>query len=55
MHVRREKFNLSTHVNTSKLFEVFKHLHSAQDAEEDDLDVNIYPNFMDNLIKNIIL
>jgi hypothetical protein len=41
MHVRRERVNLSSQVNTSKLFEHKKNLNATPDAGEDDLDFNI--------------
>ena len=41
MHVRRERVNLSSQVNTSKLFEFKNKLNAAPDAGEDDLDFNI--------------
>jgi hypothetical protein len=55
MHVRRERVNLSSQVNTSKLFEFKKKLNAAPDAGEDDLDFNIDSNFMNNLNENINL
>ena len=55
MHVRRERVNLSPHVNTSKLFEIKKKLNAAPDAGEDYLVFNIDSNFMDNLNENINL
>ena len=53
MHVRRERVNISSQVNTSKLFEFLKN--AAPDAGEDNLDFNIDPNFIDNLNENINL
>jgi hypothetical protein len=35
MHVRRERVNLSPHVNTSKLFEFKKKLNASPDAGEE--------------------
>jgi hypothetical protein len=55
MHVRRERVNLSSQVNTSKLFEFKTKLNAAPDAGEDDLDFNIDSNFMNNLNENINL
>ena len=55
MHVRRERVNLSSRVNTSKLFEFKKNVNAAPDAGEDDLDFNIDSNLMDNLNENINL
>ena len=55
MHVRRERVNLSSQVNTSKLFEFLKNLNAVPDAGEDDLDFNIALNSMDNLNENINL
>jgi hypothetical protein len=55
MHVRRERVNLRSRVNISKLFEFEKKLNAAPDAGEDDLDFNIDSNFMDNLNENINL
>jgi hypothetical protein len=55
MNVKRERVNLSTRVNTSKLYEFKKELNAAPDAGEDDLDFNIDSNFMDNLNENINL
>jgi hypothetical protein len=55
MHVRRERVNLSPHVNTSKLFEFKNKLNAAPDAGEDYLVFNIDSNFMDNLNENINL
>jgi uncharacterized protein YukJ len=54
MHVRRERVNLSSHVNTSKLFEFKKKLNAAPDAEKDDLDFINDSNFMDNLNKQLL-